>query len=528
MPLKTLLILLLVISGAATFLMAQATWRKRLTAGGPATCLAICLLGICIYDIGYAFELMNNSLPGKMTWVHFEHVGILLITPTWLLLSFYFTGRLKSVTPKLVVGLSIVPVITFLSAQTLGGWNLFHHNPRLDISGPFPMFTYDRGFFTYLYLAYFLIFLLLASIFYTLMLMDAPAAFRKQTITYWVASLMPWFVGTVYNLGLMPHNLDVIPFALSLSAILFGMGFLKFQLLDILPLARDVVFEGMSDGVLVLDPGDRIIDLNACLMTMLPGVTKESIGLSVFEALRDYPLLLEQVSSNNIQTVDLQVVIGEETLHYRSNLSQLSNRQKNLVGKIIMLHDFSPVKQLMQQLEELSQRDFLTGVCSRRYFLELADIEFYRLQRYGGELSLIMLDIDQFKRINDTYGHTAGDAALVMVVNNMRPLLRQSDFIGRFGGEEFFILLPNTCPESCLEITNRLREVVEQGCLEYEGHQIRLTASFGVTGVVASGSETLEELIRCADKAAYEAKRLGGNQVCVLLPCSQPDYSMVG
>jgi len=192
-----------------------------------------------------------------------------------------------------------------------------------------------------------------------------------------------------------------------------------------------------------------------------------------------------------------------------------------------MLHDFTPVKQLVQKLEELSQRDYLTGVYSRRHFIELAKLELYRLERYGGELSLIMLDLDHFKRINDTYGHAAGDATLVMAINSMRPLLRQTDFIGRIGGEEFLILLPNTSPHTCLEITNRLRAAVEQGCCDYEGHHIALTASFGVTGLTPNGRITLEELVRCADKATYEAKKLGGNQVCAIFPCIQREYAFL-
>jgi len=318
MQLRNILIFLFAVFGFVTFLLAIITWRKRSTAGQPAVFLALCMLGISIYNVGYSFEIGNNTLSGKMAWVRFEHVGILMVIPTWLLIAFFFTGRVKSISPQLIMGISIVPMITFFTAQTLGWLNLFHHNPRLDTDWLFPTFIYDRSFFSYLFLVYCVLFILVATVFYMIRLIDTAAPFRRQTILYLTASMLPWFAGILYNLGLMPHNLDFIPFALSVSAILFGIGFLRLQLLDIVPLARDVIFEGMGDGVLVLDLHDQIIDLNPGLTSLLPDITKASIGHTVFEELADYPALLGQIRSNTPSVIDLEVKTGETASYYRS------------------------------------------------------------------------------------------------------------------------------------------------------------------------------------------------------------------
>ena len=130
----------------------------------------------------------------------------------------------------------------------------------------------------------------------------------------------------------------------------------------------------MRDGVLVLDLQEHIIDLNPCLINMLPGTTKKSIGHSVFEAMEDYPGLLEQIRKDTTNPVDLQAEIGDVTLYYRSSLSHLSNTLKESVRKIILMHDYSQVRQLIQKLEYLSQRDSLTGVYTLLDFIELANV----------------------------------------------------------------------------------------------------------------------------------------------------------
>jgi diguanylate cyclase (GGDEF)-like protein len=520
---QTALFFLLLVSCAMTLMLAAVAFKRKKSAGPAAIFLAVCLMGGSIYSFGYAMEIMSADLPQIMFWVRFQHWGIQFITPTWLLFAVYITGRQRWVIPWRIAALFAIPVLLLLTSQTLGGLNLLHINPRLDTSGQFPTFTYDRGFWIYVYLGYFSLCLAATTYFFTVMLVRASSAFRIQAAIYWIASLIPWVSGILYNLELTPAHLDITPFAASLSGILFGMGFLKYRLLDILPLARDVIIEGMDDGFLVLDNRNQIIDFNLSLKRMLPEIRKNSLGLDAVAVLSGYPVLLDQIRESSTEPVELRVSTATETIYYRAKLAPLVDSRGMQVGKVVTLHDYSHVKSLVQKLEELAQIDGLTGVYNRRHFIELATTEMYRLQRFGGAISLIMLDVDHFKRINDSHGHAAGDAALTMVVNSLRVKLRQSDIIGRFGGEEFFIMLPQTDPKAAAIVTERLRAALERQQFDYEGSEIRLTASFGITGVVSPAWSPLEDLIRCADKATYEAKSMGGNRIACDFPNSQQE-----
>lgn len=165
-----------------------------------------------------------------------------------------------------------------------------------------------------------------------------------------------------------------------------------------------------------------------------------------------------------------------------------------------------------ERLTVMAETDPLTGVMNRRKFLDHTRHEFARALRYGREMSLIMVDIDHFKKINDTWGHLAGDAALMRTAERLSSSVRSTDFIGRLGGEEFAVLLPETPKAAASALAERLRLVIAEISLPEEHGAIALTASFGVAGREAGDKEMLNMLAR-ADRALYAAKRGGRNQV---------------
>jgi diguanylate cyclase (GGDEF)-like protein len=164
-------------------------------------------------------------------------------------------------------------------------------------------------------------------------------------------------------------------------------------------------------------------------------------------------------------------------------------------------------------LYELSNTDPLTGLCNRRCLMEAMDKEFNRSSRTRTPLSLVMADIDHFKKINDTYGHQQGDAVLVEVAVMLGTHLRQYDKAARFGGEEFALIFPQTDLPQAAEIAERIR--AEAGVLSFTGilKDLRLTISLGVATYPRGDIKTVDDLIREADYALYSAKRSGRNRV---------------
>ncbi|MDP1995783.1 MAG: GGDEF domain-containing protein [Gallionella sp.] len=176
---------------------------------------------------------------------------------------------------------------------------------------------------------------------------------------------------------------------------------------------------------------------------------------------------------------------------------------------------FEAISGHYRELEYLSRFDHLTGVANRRYFAEMAEAEMARSSRYGRPLSVLMMDIDRFKEVNDIYGHQAGDIVLQALCETCKIVLREFDIVGRWGGEEFAILLPETPPATAPQLAERLRGAIESTGVPLERHSpLHFSVSIGCASRNAK-DDNLDTILNLADQALYEAKRTGRNRVCV-------------
>lgn len=175
------------------------------------------------------------------------------------------------------------------------------------------------------------------------------------------------------------------------------------------------------------------------------------------------------------------------------------------------------VLQAHADLEEISNRDPLTGVYNRRFMETELDKEFKRVRRHGGSLSVLFLDLDFFKKVNDTYGHQGGDQVLIEVTQRIGAIARATDCLARYGGEEFAIILPETDANGALVFANRVREIIEKTPVHYADKLISVTASLGLCEH-SEDIETFETLLDLSDKALYVAKKQGRNRVVSYIP----------
>jgi diguanylate cyclase (GGDEF)-like protein len=166
---------------------------------------------------------------------------------------------------------------------------------------------------------------------------------------------------------------------------------------------------------------------------------------------------------------------------------------------------------LFEEIKALSTNDGLTGLYNHMYVMERVDQEIQRSSRYGSPLSIIMADIDDFKEVNDTYGHIAGDTVLAHVAGLLKSGVRNIDCVGRYGGEEFLIILPETDQSSATLLAERLRHVVQEHACPADGYSIKTTLSAGVA--IYRDSYSTKDLIHRADENLYKAKKAGKNKV---------------
>ncbi|MEM9164480.1 MAG: sensor domain-containing diguanylate cyclase, partial [Cyanobacteria bacterium P01_F01_bin.4] len=182
---------------------------------------------------------------------------------------------------------------------------------------------------------------------------------------------------------------------------------------------------------------------------------------------------------------------------------------------LFSFNDISNRKITEDKLRRLAHTDSLTGTYNRRFFLQLAGTALIDCQLKAIPATALMLDIDHFKHINDTYGHATGDLAIKFVANISARHLRDSDVLGRFGGEEFSILLPTTALKGAMVIAERIRKSIEERALHHQGQSIKFTVSIGVAQ--AGLEDGIHDLLDQADQALYQAKKLGRNRVEHLL-----------
>ena len=203
-------------------------------------------------------------------------------------------------------------------------------------------------------------------------------------------------------------------------------------------------------------------------------------------------------------TVVLVLILLVEIFLIRSLTSALEKAQFEIQER----------EQTQMVLEYLANTDVLTGIPNRRHFFDLAKKEFAAATRYQRSLSIAMLDIDEFKMVNDTYGHLAGDQAFIHVSQILRDLCREADTVARFGGDELVMLLPETNCTAAFNLAERLREAVETQPMGYGGEFIHLTLSIGVASKKPDEQGVdLDRLLSRADQAMYKAKQSGKNQV---------------
>ncbi|PZW50199.1 GGDEF domain-containing protein [Pseudomonas sp. URMO17WK12:I2] len=191
---------------------------------------------------------------------------------------------------------------------------------------------------------------------------------------------------------------------------------------------------------------------------------------------------------------------------------QVGERLQVLVDRVASME--LEAKGFRDHLEEQRQKaliDPLTGLPNRAAWTERLDMELARLQRYGGELLLAVLDIDHFKRINDDYGHLAGDKVLKIIAGELFKRLRKTDFIARFGGEEFVLLIPSTPMEGGLKLLDTLRSAIENCPFHFKGERVTISLSGGISAF--GSAESSEQVFERADQALYRAKRGGRNRI---------------
>lgn len=505
-----LIIILYLVGILSTYMAAWAQLRSRVPAARE---FFFMLLAIAFYTVGYAVEISRLDLYGVLQAINIEYLGLPFI-PTFLFLFIYHYINKKTLPKKYLYMVFFIPVITLLMVLTKQLHNLYYINPRMVDGGYFMVLDFEPGIWYFVNFTYQHI-ISLATLFMLFRYgKRANQRQRKEVVIVSLATVLPLIGSVLYMVDFVPGRLDPGPFSLTITAFILSFSIFKLGMFELVPAAREFALDSIRDAFLVIDKKQRLQDMNKAARE-LPGAKKLIIGeeLPKQNPFARYLSAILDGSKEELQ-FSLDGTDGE-IQYYQVKAYPIETNVPYEKGTAVLISDVTDTANLMKMLSHQANTDELTGLLNRRQLIRLGDNEIKRSKQKGTPLGVILIDMDHFKTVNDNLGHVAGDKVLKQVTQALSSGLRNVDIIGRYGGEEFVIFLPNTDIDLAKTIAERLKEKLISLEIEIEGEIINATASFGVHAEVANSLTTIDTLLKITDKALYLAKNKGRNQVAL-------------
>lgn len=461
--------------------------------------LAGTLVASFLYAGGYALELSGDTVAWVFASYRVQHLGI-AAAPTLLLFLAARNGDLPFARLPAVRWAAIaISVATYAVVATNPWHDLYHARATMDRSGPFPVIAFERGPWYVAFHVYMALALLAANVGFVRAWRRHLGPQRERAAILVLASLLPWLGSAIYLSGVSPWGVDTSPVFLAASAAVLYRGIVRHALADVRPVARDEVVEQLGDAVLVFDVEGREVDRNRAASALVAALGTAAAHRLTEPAERD-------------AAGGWEVAVEGRT--YDGREVALATRRGDPLGRAVVLRDVTHQAELEATLRALATTDGLTGLANRRHFLAVAERDVAQARRSGRPLALAIFDVDRFKAVNDTFGHHVGDDVLRAVAATTVATVRAADALGRYGGEEFAVVWPDTDAEAATVAAERLRAAVAELRVPAEGGPVAVTLSVGVA--VGQGPDVdLEALLRRADAAQYRAKQMGRDRVVV-------------
>jgi len=471
---------------------------------------------LAVYSGAYSLELKSRTLETILFWNRIEYFGISFLPAAWTLLTARYVNYRPLLNRWIVAIMILVSLSTLFAAITDPWLHLRYASVWLRKDTAFPVIGFTRGILYWTHTVFSFASLFAGSVLLMRFISGSPALFRKQISLMLIGSCIPWVVYILYLSGYNFHGVDTIPFSMFISVICFGTAIFGFKILDVTPVARSVVFEMMSDGAIVLDTSGRLIDYNRAAAAAFPRLTPEKLSKKINDILPERTEFHDNLSNRLHEEFRFSSDSNGNTLHFICHSTPVFDIRNRPIARVIVFKDNTSAVRLMEKLNELATIDPLTKLYNRRHFIDVASRRMSHLSRKSLPMSVIILDLDHFKTVNDTYGHGAGDEALQMVARVIMKNIRADDTAARFGGEEFICFLPETDAEGAFVIAERMRDTIEKTEIIIEGHTpITITASFGIAGTIPGNDQPIDTFIAHADKSLYTAKNGGRNRTAV-------------
>ncbi len=308
-----------------------------------------------------------------------------------------------------------------------------------------------------------------------------------------------------------------------------SIGLCSAYMVEGVPMIFEQMFDMINAGIVILDKELRVYKWNRWMEAHSKISSEEILGMPLIERFSNLnkPWFLRNCKAvftfgsfaffsqklhNYCLPFNTITSSGFEYMQQDCTMGPLRNEKNEIEYIYLMVQDVTEVADYERMLLEINIKDALTGVYNRLFLEQCLEKEFERHKRYSRPFSMIIMDIDHFKNVNDTYGHQCGDFILKVLTSLMTKKLRSIDIIARYGGEEFCMLLPETGLKPAVAVAERIRENVEKAEFNYNELKLNITISQGVSEI-KDDILSAADLLKKADDALYQAKRTGRNKV---------------
>lgn len=472
------------------------------------------ILCVGVYLFGCLMIINNSNLQELIFWNQIQYLGLPFISVLWLMLALFYTKTIYTLGRWITVVLFFVPVITFFMRLT----NSWHHHFYIscEVKQFFECYSLhmERGYWYYVHISYTILCLFLTIIIYYLGYRKKRSSYtRPQFMVFFFASLLPLIGIVLIVFAYDKYIIDFTALIMPISIFIIGYGIIKYDFLEIKALARETIFENSLDGMMILESGLRVIDYNKAAKDFFGALNISLENHPIERLFNQKPELLEIFKSETTQ--EFSVMINGEKRFFEISALPLGipNDKKTKMFKSI--RDVTEKKVVQEKLTVLATTDSLSGLYNRAEFMKLAQRELSLAKRHNKKVSLLMIDLDHFKSINDTFGHAAGDEVIREIGNAIKTSFRKTDYAGRLGGEEFVVLLKDTSLDEAKGAAKKFQEAVSKIKVTYEKQEISFTASIGVAAIYGdiNNRNNIEDVLKQADGALYKAKAKGRNCV---------------
>jgi diguanylate cyclase (GGDEF)-like protein len=460
------------------------------------------MLASCIYALGFLLQHLSVDYFELLQGARVQYLGASFVSPMLLFFIMDFCGVKQK--PWLIVSALVIPVVTIALVFTYP-FNGIYFGESLFTKDPIPLLIFSGSVFRTVYFVYSYGVMLTAFSICIVYRSKRDALFKKHSVYILIAVSIP-MIGNLLTAFLKLFPIDLTSAFAGIMGTIIAYILVFTEMFQIAPLAREEIVENMQDGFILIDPAGRFLDANRAAKRLFPELEYMATGLPV----TNMETILWDPNGQLLQ--DFSVKTESGTKHYRVSADDVMY-EGHAICTCVTIYNNTSVRELMDEITQMAEHDGLTNLLNRRSFCRDAEKKCGEVLRYGGKAFLIMLDIDYFKKVNDTYGHLAGDEVLRSISGTLLQRFRKTDLVGRYGGEEFCVFLLSLSREKAIEIAEECRLQIENLPISFEDKTIRVTISIGIAEFPSDREQTLMALISRADAALYEAKSGGRNRV---------------